>query len=86
VLSEKKQPRQLKQHPKHNPKLHIWGAISYHGASQVVMFGGIMDAKRYTKILDQSLLLFINSCFPEDHRFQQNNDPKHCSKHVEKYF
>jgi len=46
---KKKQPRQLKQHPKHPPKLQIWGAISYHGASQVVMLGGIMEAKRYTK-------------------------------------
>lgn len=82
----KKQPRRLKKRPKHPPKLHIWGAISSRGASQVVLFTGIMDAKRYAQILGRSLIPFIGSCFPEDHRFQQDNDPKHCSKHVEKYF
>ena len=45
-----------------------------------------MDAKRYAQILGQSLILFIGSCFPEDHRFQQDNDPKDYSKYVEKYF
>ena len=49
------------------------------------MFTGI-DAKRYTQILGRSLIPFIGSCFPEDDRFQQDNDPKHCSEHVEKYF
>lgn len=45
-----------------------------------------MDAKRYEKILDRSLVPFIESCFQEGHRFQQDNDPKHCSKHIERYF
>ena len=49
---KRKQPRKLKQKPKHPLKVHIWGAISYQGASPVVIFTGIMDAQRYAQILD----------------------------------
>ena len=86
VFSKKKQPRKLKQRPKHPLKLHIWGAISYQGASPVVIFTGIMDAQRYAQILDRSLVPFIRSCYPAGHQFQQDNDPKHTSGHVERYF
>ena len=83
---KRKQPRKLKQRPKHPLKLHIWRAISYQGASPVVIFTGIIDAQRYTQILDRSLVPFIRSCYPAGHRFQQDNDPKHTSGHVERYF
>ena len=49
---KRKQPRKLKQRPKHPLKLHIWGAISYQGASPIVIFTGIMDAQRYVQILE----------------------------------
>ena len=83
---KRKQPRKLKQRPKHPLKLHTWGAISYQGASPVVIFTGIMDAECYAQILDRSLVPFIRSCYPAGHRFQQENDPKHTSGHVERYF
>ena len=83
---KRKHPRKLKSRPKHPPKLHIWGAISFRGASQIVMFTGIMNAPRYEQILEQSLLPFIQGCYPAGHRFQQDNDPKHTSAHIENYF
>ena len=83
---KKLQPRALKQRAKHPVKLHIWGGISNRGATKIVMFTGIMNAVRYSKILDASLLQFIKECYPNGHRLQQDNDPKHKSKFIEKYF
>ena len=80
------QPRALKQRPKHPLKVHIWGGISYQGATKIVIFTGIMNAVRYSKILDASLLQFIRECYPNGHRLQQDNDPKHTSKFIERYF
>lgn len=80
------QPRKLKACPKHPAKLHIWGAISSRGAASVVMFTGIMDAIRFSEILDASFVPFIAECFPDGHRFQMDNDPKHRSSHIEQYF
>ena len=45
------------------------------------MFTGIMNAPRYEQILEQSLLPFIQGCYPAEHRFQQDNDQKHTSAH-----
>ena len=45
-----------------------------------------MDAPKYTKILEASLLPFINECYPRGHRLQQDNDPKHTSRHVQNFF
>lgn len=83
---KEKQPRNLKQRPKHPLKVHIWGGISWRGATKVVIFTGIMTAVRYSEILSASLLPFINECYPEGHRFQQDNDPKHTSKFIANYF
>lgn len=83
---KQRQPRALKQRAKHPTKVHIWGGISYQGATKVVIFSGIMNAVRYGQILDSSLLQFIDECYPEGHRLQQDNDPKHRSKYIERYF
>ena len=80
------QYRVLKPRAKHPVKLHVWGGISSHGATSIVMFSGIMDAPRYQQILEAGLLPFLSECFPDGHRFQQDNDPKHCSNHIDKFF
>ena len=41
---------------------------------------------RYSEIVDTSLLEFINVCHPHGHRLQEDNDPKHISKFIGKYF
>ena len=76
------EPRVLKPRPKHPTKVHIWGGISARGATRIVMFTGIMNAQRYTQILDKGLIPFLSEYFPDGHRLQQDNDPKHNSNYV----
>jgi len=79
------QPK-LKGRAKHPFKVHIWAAISKRGATRVLIFSGNMDATFYVnEILEKTLLPFINSCFPDDHRFQQDNDPKYTSRLVQDF-
>ena len=74
-------PRKFRPTPKHPVKVYIWGGISKHGATNVVIFEGIMDGPRYTRILTAGLLPFIQRKFPNGlFRFQQDNDPKHTSR------
>ena len=58
--------------------------ISPRGATPVVLFTGIMTSTKYVRILEAGLITFINEVFPDSHRFQQDNDPKHCSKYTRK--
>ena len=48
------------------------------GATQVCIFDGIMHADLYINILQQTILPFIHDNL-QDHRFMQDNDPKHTS-------
>ena len=45
-----------------------------------------MNAPRYVKILETGLVPFITKHFPEGHRLQQDNDPKHTSNYVKSFF
>jgi hypothetical protein len=64
--------------PKHPPKLHVWGGISRRGTTELVVFGGIMEKTFFTnEILGATVLPFVREHFPNGHRFQQDNDPKH---------
>lgn len=83
---KEKEQRLLKQRPKHAAKVHIWGGISMRGATRLVMFSGIMNAPRYGKILEAGLVPFIRTCYPDGHRLQQDNDPKHASKYINRLF
>lgn len=66
--------------PKHPLKVHVWGAISKRGATQLVIFDGIMDAAFFVpEVLESTLKPFIDAVYPDGHRFQQDNDPKHTS-------
>ena len=82
----KKEPKKLKPQAKHPVKVHIWSAISHWGAAQLVIFTGVMTAIRYCSIFESSLLPFLQEVYPEGHRFQQDNDPKHCSKYTQQFF
>ena len=82
---KKYEKRKLKQRAKHPIKLPIWGGISDRGATRLVMFTGIMDAKRLGAVYEAGLLPFIETTFSDGHRLYQDNDPKHGSKYIEKF-
>ena len=57
---------------------------SYKGSTKTVIVIGNMNAPRYAKILESSLLLFIEEYYPRGHKLQPYNDSKHTSKYIEK--
>ena len=77
--------RKLKPKPKHPLKVHIWGAISKKGAAPVVIFTDNLNAVRFGKIMEASLIPFVRSKFPRHHKFQMDNDPKHTSNYVRNF-
>jgi len=66
--------------PKHAFKVHVWGGISHRGSTRLLIFDGILKSNFFVEeILQNTLLPFIRSVFPDGLRFQQDNDPKHRS-------
>ena len=76
---------QLKERAKHPIKVHIWGGISKRGATDVI-FIGIMDAEHLVTVFEAGLLPFLRDHYPDGHRLQQDNDPKHASYRIEGFF
>ena len=56
---KEKEPRALKQRPKHPAKIHIWGGISVRGPTRIITFTGNMNAIRYGKIVHRSRISTI---------------------------
>ena len=83
---KKNQPLRLKPKPKHPIKVHVWGAISKHGVTEVYIFEEKMDTASYIQILQSNLVPFISSHFSSGHCFMQDNDPKHTSRKAKDFF
>ena len=79
------EPTKRKPKPKHPLKVHVWVGISRHGATEICIFDGIMDADLFCDILETTLVPFIRERLP-DHRFMQDNDPKHTSRRAQTFF
>ena len=71
--------------PKHNYKVHLFGGISRRGLTPLVIFTGIMNSKDYQKFLAASIIPFIESNFPYNHKFYMDNDPKHTSHSTKRF-
>ena len=44
-----------------------------------------MEATKYTEILEQTLLPFIDDVYPDGHKLMADNDPKHTSRHAKSF-
>ena len=44
-----------------------------------------MNAVLYVNILQETLIPFNKAVYPDQHRFMQDNDPKHVSNHAKQY-
>ena len=75
------QPLVRRKKGKHPYSLLVWAGISRRGATQILLFNGIMNSIWYQEeILKTQFLPFVNFVYPDGHRLYQDNDPKHVSK------
>ena len=82
---EKRNP---KERPKHGGgKVMVWGCITSRGFGRLHRVKGNMDQFQYVEILEQSLLgtLWDQGLSFRQVIFQQDNDPKHTSKHAREF-
>ncbi|EFP10171.1 hypothetical protein CRE_24561 [Caenorhabditis remanei] len=64
----------------------VWGAFSGNGVGPLHKSEGIMDKNVYLTILENVMLPYARRTHERRYTFQQDNDPKHASKLVKKWF
>ena len=79
---KKGQPIWYKMKAKHPPKVNVWGGISSRGTTKVAVFTRTLTATHYVDILEAALLPFLETVYPDGHRFQQDNDPQHTNHYA----
>jgi hypothetical protein len=69
---KKNMPAKLKPKAKHPYKVHVWAGISKRGATNILLFTGIMRKEFYVEnILKETLLPFVTEKYPDGYRFVQ---------------
>ena len=67
-----RQKPRYKPRPKHPVKVHVWAGISWNGHTDICIFKCIMNAELYVRILGECLVPFLESVYPNGHRFMQD--------------
>jgi hypothetical protein len=72
---------------KHDTKIMVWGCFAAHGVGDLHRVPGIMTGEGYRQILIHHMKPSARRLFNEENYvFQQDNDPKHTSNVVKRYF
>lgn len=74
----------MSQAPSKNPYLWWYFKEGGYQYSNVYWDYECHTTKKY--ILEAGLIPFINELFPMGHRLYQDNDPKHTSKYISRFF
>lgn len=86
-IGERLKPRYCSGTVKHGGgHVMVWGAFSGQGIGPIHRIEGLMDRFMYKDILQDIMLPFAEEEMPLRWTFQQDNDPKHTSKLVKKWF
>ena len=64
----------------------VWGCFSASAVGPLVRIDGRMDANMYKEILEKHMLPFSRKKIPTGWIFQQDNDHKHRSAIMQKWF
>jgi DDE superfamily endonuclease len=62
------------------------GCFSRDGVGPLVRIEGKMNAEMYKGILEENMIEHAITCLSDDWIFMQDNDPKHASKLLKKWF
>lgn len=71
---------------KYGGSVMVWGCMGANGVGKLVFIDGIMDRFSYVRILSENLAISAEKLEMDWFTFQQDNDPKHTSKHARDYF
>lgn len=76
----------LKGTVKHDKKINVWGCFCASGIGKLYRVKANLEQKQYKQIMIHQMIPSGKKLFSGDHfLFQQDNDPKHTAKTVQKY-
>lgn len=80
-------PKYTKKTVKHGgSSVMVWGCFTSSGVGPIIQINGKMTGEMYKDILDTHLNRDYADNLPLAWIFQQDNDPKHCSRVVKSWF